>query len=309
VTGFWGSIYHLLPRALIKREAAAFNAARRAVPAVDFAIGAAVVAAVAALVFGVSGHARAALIIFAGMLLAIVCVTMFARLLSGQNAPIKIAGVTIVWAVVVFFITFLAFTATAVAFKWPSGWASFLGFEDPTKASVGLPPPNPSAPCLEPGEKIELGSCRQADGNYIVVNIRWDDADRGLVVRESPGIAGVKRGVLPPNATDIIVGPCEAEWCPVQCNRLKGWSRARYLALRSTALYSVTAIKPTDPQGLAVRNGPHHACSPVGSIPHDGRDVALHSCEPSPLGRSTWCRITHKGLTGWVADGFLERQD
>jgi SH3 domain-containing protein len=61
------------------------NTARRAVPVVDFALGAAGVAAAAAIVVGFLGYSRATFIIFGG-----------ARLLSVRSDPILVAGIAMV---------------------------------------------------------------------------------------------------------------------------------------------------------------------------------------------------------------------
>ena len=168
----------------------------------------------------------------------------------------------------------------------------------------------PFAVCLGPNERVPSGSCGHADGTYVVVNIRWDDVDKGLVIRSSASMSGIQQDVIPPNGTDILrIGACEADWCPVQCGRAKGWARAKYLSARSQALYSVTHISSHDSHGLIVRNGPHKSCSSTGSIPFNGRDVILHSCVPSPIDKSTWCRVTYNKSSGWVAGGFLEQQN
>jgi hypothetical protein len=255
---------------------------------------------VAALTIGLLGNTRAALIIFAGMVVASLFVIACVRVFSGRNSALTLAGVATVWAVALFFITFLAFTATAVAFKWPPGWASILGF--------AVEPARELSVCPLPNEEMQAASCGHPEGDYIVVNIRWDDADHGLVVRDAGSMQGIQLGVIAPNTTDIIVPPCDTEWCQIQCKGLKGWSRKRYLSPRSLSLREVTGIPPGDPHGLSVRTGPHRTCRSVGSLPAQGRDVILHGCEASPAERSTWCRITYKNLSGWVPDGYLQRQ-
>ena len=288
------------PQGVRIRAVATFKAARRAVPAVDFALGFAGVAALSALVIGLLGYTRAALIIFGGILIATLVVMICMRLFSGRNSALTLAGIATVWAVALFFITFLAFTATAVAFKWPPGWASILGFD--------VEPVRKVSACPLPNEEMQAASCGHADGDYIVVNVRWDDADRGLVVRDAGSMRGIQLGVIPPNGTDIIVPSCDTEWCPVQCKGLKGWSRVTYLSPRSLALRTVTGIPQGDPHGLSMRTGPHPTCRSVGSLPAQGRDVILHGCESSLVDRSTWCRVTYNNISGWIPDGYLERQ-
>jgi hypothetical protein len=43
--------------------------------------------------------------------------------------------------------------------------------------------------------------------------------------------------------------------------------------------------------------------------PLQARDAIQHSCQRSPQDATTWCRITYGGSSGWVPDGFLERQN
>jgi uncharacterized protein YraI len=58
-----------------------------------------------------------------------------------------------------------------------------------------------------------------------------------------------------------------------------------------------------------VWSGPHESCRAIGAVPPASRDVIEHGCQKSPLDVATWCRITTAGVSGWVPDGFLERQN
>jgi tetratricopeptide (TPR) repeat protein len=124
----------------IKRDQAAsvdefplgiLHAARQAVPAVDYALGAAGVAAAGAVITGLLGNGRAAIIILGGTLIAMLLLFGFARLVAAQSSSATLAGVVLLWAVIGFFCTFLIFTITAVAFRWPPAWAATLGFDAP----------------------------------------------------------------------------------------------------------------------------------------------------------------------------------
>jgi hypothetical protein len=110
------------------------NAARRAVPAVDFALGVAGVAAAGALVTAFLGSGRAPIIILGGMLVAMLLLFVFSRLVAAQSPAITSAGVFLLWAVTLFFCAFLIFTITAVAVGWPAAWKSILGIETQAKA-------------------------------------------------------------------------------------------------------------------------------------------------------------------------------
>ena len=103
------------------------NAARQAVPAVDYALGAAGVAAAGALIVGFLGYGRTGVIVFAGTLIAMVLLLVFARLAAARTRAITLAGEVLLWAVISFFCAFLGFTVTAFSFQWPSPWARFIG--------------------------------------------------------------------------------------------------------------------------------------------------------------------------------------
>jgi hypothetical protein len=112
------------------------NAARRAVPAVKFALGVAGVAAAGAIVTGLIGRGRAAVFILGGMLVAMILLFVFSRLISSKDPSITTAGMVLLWTVTLFFCLFLVFTATAVAVQKPAAWANVLG--------ISVQPPAPS---------------------------------------------------------------------------------------------------------------------------------------------------------------------
>jgi hypothetical protein len=108
--------------------------ARRAVPAIDFALAAAAVAAAGAIIVGFLGRRRATVIIVGGVFVAMILLFVFSKLVAAENLSVVNAGVALLWAVVAFFIAFLVFTATAVALGWPRPWADVLGLESSDKA-------------------------------------------------------------------------------------------------------------------------------------------------------------------------------
>lgn len=109
--------------------------ARQAVPAVDYALGAAGVAAAAAVVTTFLGRGQATLIILGAMLVAMLLLFAFASLVSAKSKAAVRAGVMLLWAVTLFFCVFLVFTVTAVAFEWPRAWASLLGLQSAGSSS------------------------------------------------------------------------------------------------------------------------------------------------------------------------------
>jgi len=175
-------------------------------------------------------------------------------------------------------------------------------------ARVPITPTGAGPVCLRPDESLPSASCGETDGKYVVTNVRWDDSDHGLNVRATPDLKGLALGTLPPNTTELSVGSCNSGWCEIRCKAVKGWSRDRYLSLQSDALYAVTGISQAA-IGLAVRNGPDQICSAVASIPFDGRDVIIHSCQVSQDLGSRWCLITHDHRSGWVPLEKLAHQN
>jgi hypothetical protein len=105
------------------------NAALRAVPALKYALGVAAVAVLGAVIVGTLGNTRAAIIILGGMFIGMLLLFVFARLVASESPAVTSAGVFLLWAAILFFCTFLFFTAAAVAVGWPKPWATFLGVE------------------------------------------------------------------------------------------------------------------------------------------------------------------------------------
>jgi Concanavalin A-like lectin/glucanases superfamily len=109
---------------------AIINAARQAVPAVDYALGVAGVAAAGAIIGGLLGYTRVSIIVLGGILVAMILLFAFARLVAAQSASVTLAGVVLLWAVIIFFVCFLVFTVTAVAAQVPLAWAKIIGVAD-----------------------------------------------------------------------------------------------------------------------------------------------------------------------------------
>jgi TIR domain len=282
---------------------ATINEARRAVWAIGFAIGASVVAGVCAALLAMAGHVQAASVIAGVTAAGLILLLATCFFVTDKNPKIRTSAKALAWSVSSLLIVFFALAATGIGLRWPTTMASMLGIED-------------GVICARPSELLKAFSCgAPADGSYVIANIRLDDADFGLMVREGPNIQTIGRPV-PPNGTGVAVtAPCDVEvpdaWCQVECKRLSlsGWSRARYLRPRSEALYMVSGAMPIDDDGLAVRTGPHETCHQIGAIPPQARDVIQHWCQRSPLDITSWCRITYGGISGWISDGFLEHQN
>lgn len=148
-------------------------------------------------------------------------------------------------------------------------------------------------------------TCRAAQGDYVVVNVHWGDQDGGLVIRASPNRESAATAVIPMAGINIGVGECQSGWCRVKYGCDTGWSSANYLAQRSTQLYKVTGVSPSDREGLNIRTEPRSNSDVASAIPHNGVDIVVHVCQPSPHDQTSWCLVTYLASSGWVAGRFL----
>lgn len=114
------------------------NEARKAVPAVKYALAVAGIAAAAALVSAFVGQGRAALLLIGLVFVGMFLVFLFSTLVASKSTSVKIAGIVLLWAVLLFFITFLAFTVSAFLINYPSTWVRFLDIEaiDPQEERI-----------------------------------------------------------------------------------------------------------------------------------------------------------------------------
>jgi uncharacterized protein YraI len=149
--------------------------------------------------------------------------------------------------------------------------------------------------------------CAQSPGDYVVIEVKWDDPIGGLAIRTGPDGNSERRGVIPSSGVGVAVGECvQSGWCEVSYQCIAGWSlSARYLAPRFRRLYRVSGVSAADPEGLNVRSGPHNTYAPKGRIPYDGANVIVHVCQPSPLDGTDWCLVTYGQNSGWAAGRYL----
>lgn len=106
------------------------NEARKAVPAVNYALGLAGLGAAGAVITGIVGEGRAAITILALVLIGSVLLFVFARISISKSRKIVGAGIFLLWAVVIFFVIFLGFTVSAFSIAWPPAWARFLSIAE-----------------------------------------------------------------------------------------------------------------------------------------------------------------------------------
>jgi hypothetical protein len=118
---------------------AVLDEARKAVPAVNYALGVAGVAAAAAIVTAFVGRGTGGMIVVGSAFVGMILLFVFSRLVISPSPSIQFAGVVLVWIVLVFFGTFLVLTATAVIFTKPCNWAQFLGISSDCRAPLVKP--------------------------------------------------------------------------------------------------------------------------------------------------------------------------
>ncbi len=105
---------------------AILDKARQAVPAVNYALGLAGVAAAAAIVTALVGRGTGGVIVIGSSFVGMILLFVFSRLVVSASPSIQFGGIVLVWVIIMFFSTFLVFTTTAVVFTWPCNWAQFL---------------------------------------------------------------------------------------------------------------------------------------------------------------------------------------
>jgi hypothetical protein len=110
------------------------NSARSAVPIVDFALAAAGVAAAASMIGFFVGFGRSSIIILAATFVAMILLYVFSVLAASHSASVAPAGIMLVYAIVIFFCSFLLLTITSFVARWPPALVYFLRIDD---SSVG----------------------------------------------------------------------------------------------------------------------------------------------------------------------------
>src|SRR5580704_11749634 len=105
---------------------AILDKARKAVPAVNYALGVAGIAAAAAIVSWLVGKNNSSIILLSSSFVGKILLFVFSKLVVSAAPSIQFAGIVLVWMILVFFATFLLFTTTAFVLAWPCNWAEVL---------------------------------------------------------------------------------------------------------------------------------------------------------------------------------------
>jgi hypothetical protein len=120
--------------------------ARKAVPFLDFAFGVVGLSAAAALIGILTGHSKLSIIAIALVFIGSVVLYGVAGLATAPNKSSRAAGQVLLWAVILFFLTFLGFTVSAFAVGYPCNWADFLDVKSACNVTPPLPPQPPATP-------------------------------------------------------------------------------------------------------------------------------------------------------------------
>ena len=115
------------------------------------------------------------------------------------------------------------------------------------------------------------------------LNIRSGPSTKArVVVRKRYGSCGI-----------MVVGDCQAKWCPVEDGHMKGWANHRFLSMVSPSLYCTV-------------NRSRHGVVKLRAFPSPQSRllVALkrHTCGIAflPYARNNWQKVRVNGWEGWV---------
>ncbi len=133
---------------------------------------------------------------------------------------------------------------------------------------------------------------------YRVYGVRSSDV---LFIRAGPSAGSRKTGSIPPYGRGIRkLGPCVGNWCKISYRGMTGWASMRFLVreVPANTPYRVKGIASWDV--LYIRARPSVRSRKIGAIPPNGRGIRkLGPC------RKNWCKISYRGVTGWVSMMYL----
>jgi SH3-like domain-containing protein len=129
------------------------------------------------------------------------------------------------------------------------------------------------------------------DEEHCVINVpTWDKLNirsgpstkSRVVIRKRYGSCGI-----------MVVGNCQATWCPIEDGHMKGWANRRFLSMVSPSLY------------CAVNRGQHGVVK-LRAFPSPQSRVLValkrHTCGIAflPYARNNWQKVRVNGWEGWV---------
>ena len=112
------------------------SSARKAVPAIDYALGVAGIAAAGSIIGTFVGNGKSSAIILGGVLVGMVLLYVFSNLIKSNSPYLQPAGIILLYSTILFFCTFLFFTVTAVAIHWPVPMLKLLSLNEEPTATV-----------------------------------------------------------------------------------------------------------------------------------------------------------------------------
>lgn len=178
----------------------------------------------------------------------------------------------------------------------------------PEADPVSTPPVQANPPTAPAPRPTAPGpTCGAANGDFVVVGVKYGDPDGGLHLRSAPGADAAVTGVIPGVATGVEVGACRGNWCETKYGCQAGWSNSAFLAPSGNTLQRVVGVSPSDPEGLNLRTGPHHTYAVSANIPYNATGLIVHICQASQQDGSRWCLVTYDRSSGWVSGRYLAR--
>jgi hypothetical protein len=101
------------------------NLARQAVPAVNYALGVAGIAAAGAIITLFLGWTKASIVLICLSFIGMVPLFVFSQLVVSKSRSNQIAGAVLLWAVLLFFVTFLFFTGNGIRQRMAAAMGDF----------------------------------------------------------------------------------------------------------------------------------------------------------------------------------------
>jgi len=163
------------------------NLARQQVPIVNYALGLAGFSAAGAIISFFVGLNKAGLLLVALVFIGTVLLFAFARLAVSKSRSIQVGGLVLLWAVLLFFISFLMFTVTAFATGWPPAWAIVLGITPPSPV-----PPEQNDQHTDKCAMLNSPICRDLCQNRAIYTTAPNEATATQVLQQVRGLVNAE---------------------------------------------------------------------------------------------------------------------
>ena len=121
------------------------------------------------------------------------------------------------------------------------------------------------------------------------LNIRRGPSTKArVVVRKRYGSCGI-----------MVVGECQAKWCPVEDGHMKGWADRRFLSMVSPSLYCTVSRRGV----VKLRAFPSPQSSVLVALKRNTCGIAF-----LPYARDAWQKVRVDGWEGWVTRADVSGQ-